>query len=243
MTFSQKVKNELQKIREAGKKYKSALAYGIDYGLKNVGSAESLIPDEFLNGDEMGGIFLRGVFLSCGSVNNPQKDYHLELIPPNKEKCLELLDFLEEQGLKMKLSSRHEQPFLYCKGSEQIIDFLTFVGATKYSMELMNVMIYKEIRNNVNRAVNCESANIEKTAFAASKHIADIELILKEKGEDFLPSKLREVAKIRRSNVGMSLEEIGRAMNPPISKSGVNHRLKKISLLAENLRKTLDVSH
>jgi len=240
MRFSQKVKAELSKIRETGKEFKQALAHGIDYGSVNNSGAAALIPDMIFSADEeIAGIFLRGVFISCGSITDPAKDYHLELILPNAEKCAELLGFMNDNGLKMKKSMRKGQSFVYCKGSEQIIDFLTFVGATKHSMELMNVMILKGIRNNVNRAVNCESANIEKSTRAASKQISDIEYVFSQKGEKSLPEQLREVAKVRLANPAMSLFEIGEALKIPISKSGVNHRLNKISKIAEELRENI----
>jgi hypothetical protein len=238
MRFSQKVKSELSKIRETGKEYKQALSFGTDYGKNDNAGVASLIPDEVLNGDEeLCGIFLRGVFISCGSVTDPNKDYHLELVPPNREKCVELLEFVSDCGLKMKQSERKKQAFIYCKGSERIIDFLTFIGATRHSMELMNIMIFKEIRNNVNRAVNCEAANIDKTTRAATRQLADIEYIFAEKGEASLPFQLREVAGIRREFPETSLVEIGNMCTPPISKSGVNHRLKRISRIAEEIRK------
>ncbi|MCL1789034.1 MAG: DNA-binding protein WhiA [Oscillospiraceae bacterium] len=240
MKFSQRVKAELVKIRETGKEYKDALGYGLSYGVKDAGEAESLIIDRILGGnEEIGGIFMRGVFISCGSVSDPNKEYHLELIPPNQAKCGELIEFMSTRGLHMKKSERKSQSFLYCKECEQITDFLTYIGAVKNSMELMNVIILKEIRNNVNRAVNCESANISKTARAAGNHIRDIEYILdfEAKSEKmFLSDGLRKVAVIRRENVGMSLSEIGEELTPPISKSGVNHRLKKISEIAEKIR-------
>ncbi|MCL2071334.1 MAG: DNA-binding protein WhiA [Oscillospiraceae bacterium] len=242
--FSQRVKSELSKIRETGKEYKEAFAYGLSYGIKNVGAAGSLIADRILGGnEEIGGIFLRGVFINCGSISDPIKDYHLELIPPNKEKCDELLEFITGRGLNMKQSERikerKNQSFIYCKECEQIADFLTYIGAVKHSMELMNVIILKELRNNVNRKVNCEAANIDRTARAAGKQIRDIEYIfaLESKSKkSFLPDVLREVAVVRRNNIGMSLSEIGQELDPPISKSGVNHRLRKISDIATNLR-------
>jgi hypothetical protein len=235
--FSQKVKGELNKIRETGKEYKTALAYGTEYGKESSGGAQSLIPDLVYTGsEEIGGIFLRGVFLSCGSVTDPNKDYHLELAPPNREKCVELLEFMFDRGMSMKMSERKQQSFIYCKGCEQIADFLTYIGAMRHSMELMNIMIYKGIRNNVNRAVNCESANIEKLTRASSRQIADIEYVLKHKGAAFLPENLKEVALVRRANPLMSLEEISNALKSPISKSGVSHRLRKISRIAEEIK-------
>jgi len=139
----------------------------------------------------------------------------------------------------MKFSERKSQAFLYCKESEQIADFLTYIGATKHSMELMNVIIYKGIRNNVNRAVNCVSANIDKTTRVAGKQMRDIEYILSVEAstkKSLLSPQLREVAMIRRDNADMSLGEIGEALELPISKSGVNHRMKRIGEIAEGLR-------
>jgi len=251
-SFSQKVKSELSKIRESGKEYKNALTHGISYGEEDVGGAESLIPDGILADDELGGIFLRGVFQVCGSISDPNKEYHLELVPPNNEKCGELLEFINARGLNIKSSRRKNagssQTFLYCKECEQIADFLTCIGATKHSMELMNVIIYKGIRNNVNRAVNCVSANIDKTARASGKQIQDIEYIFQieaESGKTILPQHLREVAQARLRNVEMSLSEIAESLcargasgtsSAFISKSGVNHRLKRISGIASKLR-------
>ena len=251
-SFSRKVKAELEKIRESGKEYKETLAYGISYGKKSASTerqrktdAESLIIDRVFGGSaEIGGIFLRGVFISCGSISDPAKDYHLELVPPDENKCGELLEFLSARGLKMKQSERRiserQSTFLYCKECEQIADFLTYIGAVRHSMELMNVIILKEIRNNVNRAVNCESANIGKITRAAENRIRDIEYVLSVESKSkkaVLTRQLREVALIQRNNAEIPLSEIGEMLDPPISKSGVNHRLKKISVIAEELRK------
>ncbi|MCL2633600.1 MAG: DNA-binding protein WhiA [Oscillospiraceae bacterium] len=239
MSFSQDVKSELQRIKETGKAYKFALSYGISYGLKNTDSADGLIDELILSGDdEIAGLFFRGVFISCGSVTDPKKEYHLELAPPNSGKCTELLEFMSERGISMKKSSRKGQMFLYSKDSEQIEDFLTYIGAIRHSMKIMNVKIYKEVRNNVNRAVNCEAANIGKTARAAGRQLDDIEYIFRVKGMEFLPKELREVAIIRRDNIDLPLKEIGERLDPQISKSGVYHRLRRITEIADELRST-----
>jgi DNA-binding protein WhiA len=251
-SFSQKVKAELNKIRESGKAYKNALAYGLEYGEKNVGGVKSLINEEIVNSEDgLANTFLRGVFIACGSVSDPVGEYHLELAPPNDEKTIELLDFAGECGLKLRKGKRkttkssdahsavRSRTFLYCKSNEQVADFLAFIGAGKHSMELMNAMIFKGIRNNVNRAVNCESANIDKTTRAAHGQICDIELILAAEGrtkKSLLPDKLREIAVARRKNPEMSMADIGESLAIPISKSGVNHRLKKIAEIAATLR-------
>ena len=237
MSFSQEVKAELSRIKETGKTYKKALSYGISYGVKNSGTLNCLIEDWVYGGDdEIAGLFLRGVFISCGSITDPGKEYHLEIVPPDAEKCAELNDFIGERGINMKTSERKGQMFLYIKDSELITDFLTYIGAMRHSMKMMNVKIFKDIRNNVNRTVNCEAANIEKTANAASRQLNDIAYIFSVKGQEFLPKELREIALIRRDNVDMPLKEIGERLNPVISKSGVNHRFKRISEIAEELR-------
>jgi hypothetical protein len=176
--------------------------------------------------------------MTCGSVSDPAKDYHLELVPPNDEKAIELLEFANSRGLAVKKSERKGQAFVYCKESEGVADFLTYIGAMRHSMKLMDIMILKEIRNNVNRAVNCESANIEKTTRAAGAQIRDIEFILareRESGKTILPEKLREVALTRLKNPEMPLGEIGEQLKIPLSKSGVNHRLMKISAIARGM--------
>lgn len=182
------------------------------------------------------GLFLRGVFLAGGVIISPDKGYHLELSGFGNESCDRLHTFINELGINIKKSSRKNQAFLYIKESEIISDFLTYIGAAVHSMELMNVKIYKEIRNNVNRAVNCEAANIEKTAKAAGRQIDDISLIFDKKGEMFLSPELLQVALLRLENVDMSLKDIGDACKPKITRSGVNHRLRKISEIAEGLK-------
>lgn len=193
---------------------------------------------KIMNGsDTQTGYFLRGVFLACGIVADPNKEYHLEIAVNDDEKCEQIFTLTKQIGMKLKKSARKGQVFLYTKESESISDFLTFIGAMISSMEIMNVKIYKDIRNNVNRAVNCEAANIEKTVAAGRKQIEDINYIIMKKGIQALPEELREVARIRCNNIEMSLREIGELVEPKISRSGVNHRLRRISDIAENLRK------
>ncbi len=192
---------------------------------------------EFVDGNDVDtGMFLRGVFLACGSISDPNREYHLELTLSTEEKCSAIYSLINEQGMSIKKSTRGGQAFLYAKESERISDFLTYIGAMLHSMEIMNVKIYKDVRNNVNRAVNCEAANIGKTVAAAQKQIEDIELIEQLKGLNSLSEDLRQVAEIRLENADMSLREIGEMLNPPISRSGVNHRLGRISRIADSLR-------
>ena len=185
--------------------------------------------------DSFTGLFLRGVFISCGVVADPNKEYHLELTA-SAEKCHNLFLLINESGMQIKESVRKNQPFLYTKDSEGISDFLTFIGAMISSMEIMNVKIVKDVRNNINRAVNCEAANIGKTVAASQKQIADIEYIKSVKGLEFLTEDLRQIAQMRLEHGEMSLRELGELTEPKISRSGVNHRLRRISEIADKLR-------
>jgi hypothetical protein len=257
MSFSSDVKRELCKLRQTLKADRKLLLHGLLYGARkavpsaenehvialfnklNKEFAETFIDAENITisgGDEETGVFLRGVFLSCGAVSDPGREYHLELNPPDERKLDALLTLINENGIAMKKSARKNRPLLYLKGSELITDFLTYIGAIRHSMQTMNAKIYKEVRNNVNRAVNCEAANIEKTVKAAGRQLADIEFIYKEKGAGFLPPELRQIAELRRNNIEMSLKDIGEACDPQLSRSGVFHRLERISAAAEKLR-------
>ena len=147
-----------------------------------------------------------------------------------------MLSLIEEHGMSAKLSTRRGSSFLYIRESEKISDILTFMGAMMQSMEIMNVKIMKEVKNKINRAVNCESANLDKTIAAANKQVDDIEYIFGTKGRSYLSDELLQVADIRINGTELSLSEIGAMLEPPISRSGVNHRLRKISEIAEKLR-------
>ena len=158
------------------------------------------VPD--CSGDDAFGVYLRGIFLVCGIVANPEKGYQLELFLHDESKCRALLSMIEEHGMGAKLSSRRGSSFLYIKESERISDMLTYMGAMMQAMEIMNVKIYKEVRNNVNRSVNCEAANLDKTIAAAQKQADDINYIFEKKGEGYLADELLQVAKIRLTEIG-----------------------------------------
>lgn len=191
-------------------------------------------------GDEESGAFLRGVFVSCGSVTDPNKEYHLELVLPENDRTPALLDFIAEHGMSLKETARggarSKKTVLYAKESELIEDCLTYIGAANHSMEIMQVKIVKDFRNRVNRSVNCENANLDKTVAASNKSTADIEYIFSTMGADWLSPDLRETARLRVENPEMSLSELCGMFPEKISRSGLNHRLKKLSKLAEELR-------
>ena len=190
--------------------------------------------------DADGGAFLRGVFVCCGSVKKKKKEYHLEMVLPERARIDPLKGFIGEHGIKIKSTIRNKSEVLYAKTSEIIEDFLTYIGAGIHALEIMQVKIEKDIRNRANRCVNCDSANLDKTVAASEKSRRDIEYIIETAGLESLSAELRETALLRLDNPESSLSELcgmlseGKAR--PISRSGLNHRLKKLSQIAEELK-------
>ena len=193
------------------------------------------IQDEVINHNNLFA-FLSGAFLSCGSIIDPNKEYHLEFVIPYEELCGDLSDMLMSMGIVAKTTQRKGAYVLYIKGSETIEDLLTIMGATNCSLELMNVKILKDVRNKANRLANCDSANIDRIIKAAEKQIEDILFIDKAVGLDTLSPDLYEMAIVRMDNPEFSLKELGELLSKPLGRSGINHRLKKISEIAEKLR-------
>ena len=177
--------------------------------------------------------FLAGAFLACGTVSDPKKDYHLEFTVPFSNLSKSLVTFLEEMELTPKLSNRKGYNIVYFKGSQAIEDCLYLMGASSAMFEMMNIEIVKDFRNKANRTANCEAANIERTVKASFAHIEAIEKIEKIKGLDYLKKDLKEMAVLRKENPELSLSELSKLSG--LSRSGVNHRLKKILEIAQNL--------
>ena len=174
------------------------------------------------------GAFLRGAFLACGIVTDPTKEYHLEFDVAFRNKSRDFCELFEDFSSIPKQSDRNGMQMVYFKDSSHIEDILTVMGAQVAVMEFISQKIYKDVRNNVNRKVNCDNANIKKTFAAASKQIEAIEQ-LKESGKfENLPPELKELAQLRLENPEMTLNELGENLSTPLSRSGVNHRLKKI---------------
>lgn len=186
--------------------------------------------------DRDSGAFLRGVFVSCGSVTDPNKEYHLEIVLPENHRADALKSFIEEHGMAVKSTVRYKNMVLYLKTSEHIEDFLTYIGAGNRALEIMQVKIEKDLRNHANRCVNCDSANLDKTVAASEKSRRDIELIIERGALDSLPAELRETARLRLENPESSLSELCLLHSAEISRSGLNHRLKKLSRIAEELK-------
>ena len=193
--------------------------------------ADELPKDKFLPN------LVGGIFLACGSVNNPEKKYHMEFVMPNLDLCNDFgLLMRDKFGITPKYAERKNAHVVYIKESENIIDVLTLMGASMCSMEIMNVKMMKDVRNKINRAVNCDNANIEKSLKAAERQICDIELIDKTIGLSSLPENLQEIAQVRYDNPDYNLKDLGAVLNPPISRSGANHRLQKIIEIAQKIR-------
>lgn len=179
---------------------------------------------------------LRGAFLGAGSVNDPEKAYHLEFVTHNKQYSLDLCELLNDFNLHAKVIERKNSFVVYLKEGEHIVELLSIVGAHAALLSLENMRVYKDIRNNVNRLVNCETANLTKTVNAAIRHLENIKYIDDKVGICSLPPLLREIAEVRLEYTDVSLKELGQMLSPPIGKSGVNHRLRQIDNLASELK-------
>ncbi len=179
---------------------------------------------------------LAWVFFQKGSVNDPETSYHLELVFENEAEAAFVLELMEKQGFRVRITKRKEKYIVYLKDRETIAAVSYFTGAVGAMMRMENSLILKDMRNSVNRRVNFETANIERTVGAAVKDIEAIEFIEKHGGLKQLPENLREIAKLRVENPDVSLKSLGESMDPPLGKSGVNHRLRKIREAADRLR-------
>ncbi|MGV3026929.1 DNA-binding protein WhiA [Clostridium thermobutyricum] len=194
------------------------------------------IEKEMIESDETKRAYIRGAFLGGGSISNPEKTYHLEFVTHSEEYANELCKLINSFGLNSKVIQRKNSHIIYIKEGEQIVDLLNILGAHTCLLELENIRIKKEMRNNVNRLVNCETANLSKTVNAAVRQVESIELIKSSVGLQRLPKNLQEIAELRLQYPEESLKELGEMLDPPIGKSGVNHRLRKIEKIAEEIR-------
>jgi DNA-binding protein WhiA len=180
--------------------------------------------------------FLRGAFLASGSVSDPEKGYHFEIVCSTAAKADRLKGMIGSFGIEAKITSRKKHYIVYIKEGSQISNMLNVMEAHVALMNFENIRILKEMRNSVNRQVNCETANLNKTVSAAVKQIDDIQYIYDTIGFKELPESLAEVAELRLEQPGATLKELGEMLTPSVGKSGVNHRLRKLSIIAEELR-------
>ena len=180
--------------------------------------------------------FIRGAFLAVGSVSDPEKSYHFEIVCAAPEKARQLQELLSSYDVDAKVVLRKRHYVVYIKEGSQIVELLGLMGAHISLMQLENVRIVKEMRNSVNRKVNCETANLNKTVSAAVRQAEDIRYIQDKIGLDKLPMDLEETARLRLEHTEASLKELGDMLSPKVGKSGVNHRLRKLSQIADDLR-------
>ncbi|MBQ8857656.1 MAG: DNA-binding protein WhiA [Lachnospiraceae bacterium] len=179
---------------------------------------------------------IREAFLQSGSISDPEKFYHLEIVFTSYDDAQAIKKMMESFGLSAKIATRKGHYVVYLKEGSQIADMLRIMEAPLALMEFENIRIVKELRHSINRQVNCEAANLGKTISAAVKQVEDIKFICSRVGLDNIPESLAETAKKRLEYPEATLKELGELMDPPLGKSGVNHRLKHLSELAEDLR-------
>ncbi len=180
--------------------------------------------------------FIRGAFLAAGSISDPRKAYHMEIVCRTSPQARQLRDVMNTFEAEAKIVERKGHYVVYVKEGSRIVDMLGVMEANVALMNLENVRILKEMRNSVNRKVNCETANIGKTVSAAVRQVEDIQLIEKKIGLSKLPQSLQEIARVRLEHPDMPLKDLGELLTPPVGKSGVNHRLRRISEIAEELK-------
>ena len=187
--------------------------------------------------------FLRGAFLVSGSISDPRKSYHFEIVCATRPKAEQLQEIIRSFELDAKIVERKGHFVVYIKEGAQIVDMLNVMEAHNALMNLENIRIVREMRNSVNRKVNCETANIHKTVSAAVKQVEDIEYLQKHLGLDKLPKNLAEVARLRLEQQDATLKELGMMLSPAVGKSGVNHRLRRLGEMADKLREKEEDSY
>lgn len=200
--------------------------------------SKDLLPKNFMavKNDCCRRAFIRGAFLTSGSMSDPEKFYHFELVCQTERKAEFIQSILTGFSFDARIVQRKKYYVVYIKEGEQIVDLLNIMMAHRALLNLENVRILKEVRNSVNRQVNCETANLNRTVSAAVKQLDDINYIRDTVGLDSLSESLMEIAVLRAENTEVSLKELGQMLTPPVGKSGVNHRLRKISEIADELR-------
>ncbi|MDO4292779.1 MAG: DNA-binding protein WhiA [Eubacteriales bacterium] len=180
--------------------------------------------------------FLRGAFLAAGSMSDPVKGYHLEMVCSRESQARQLQEILAEFEIEGRIVQRKKYFVVYVKEGSGISDFLNVTEAHVALMEFENSRVVREVRNTVNRRVNCETANITKTVTAAARQLDDILLLQEKYGFEKLPASLRQMAEVRLEHPDAPLKELGMYLDPPVGKSGVNHRLRKLCELADAIR-------
>ncbi|NLP18040.1 MAG: DNA-binding protein WhiA [Firmicutes bacterium] len=209
----------------------------LDMLLKGLGLVEPSVPfSRTLGSGCCRRAYLRGAFLAGGSISNPDRGYHLEIVIPSQKLAADIVAVMAYYDLRAKIVERKGKPVVYLKEAEQIVGFLNVIGAHRALLKMENIRVYKDVRNNINRLVNCETANLDKTVEASLRQVGKIRYLQDTLGLANLPPGLREVARARLQHPHMSLRELGQQLRPKLGKSGVNHRLRRLELLADGLR-------
>lgn len=197
---------------------------------------EYSIPTELIKNRCCRRAYIRGSFLGGGSISNPEKAYHMEFVANTEEYAISLSEIINSFGLTSKTIKRKDNYIIYIKEGEQLVDLLNIMGAHQALLKFEDIRVFKDVRNNINRIVNCETANLGKTIDASIRQVENIEYIQARIGLDKLPKNLQDIALARLENRDASLKELGTKVNPPVGKSGVNHRLRRIDEIADDLR-------
>ncbi len=194
------------------------------------------VPKALLGSEESCRAYLRGLFLCRGSINNPAKSYYLEIIFDREVLALETVQLMTSMGLKALFRKRRQFWLVYINMVEQIINFLSMIGAHKALLDIESLRTFKEVRSNINRKLNWETANLDKTVHASLQQLENIQIIAHNIGLANLPKSLREIALLRIENPYSTLKELGTKMQPPLSKSGVNHRMRRLNKMGQNIK-------
>ena len=234
MSYSNKVKELLSAKKDKKKCCKAAFSSGFSANAKNAG--EDRLDQNIFACPGCKKSFLRGLFLAGGSISDPADAYHLEFAISDGDLARRIKETAETENIFFKYVRRRNKHVLYLKSSEQIEDFLYYIHAEKISFDLMETKILKEVRNNANRVTNFESANLEKISQASAKQIEAVKLIVKKGGFESMPEELKQTAKLRLRHIELSIREIGEISSPPVSKSGILHRMQKIMNIAKELK-------
>ncbi len=212
MSFSSEVKGEIEKLK--------------------VWNNKSNLKQE----DQIARVYVREAFLQYGSISDPNKEYHLEFSTETQKKSNEIMEILNSNGIDAKMIKRREKYIVYLKDGEDISNCLAYIGASNSVLRFEEIRVMREMRNQINRKVNCETANLTKTVNASFEQVKAINKIKNTKHWKELEEGVREIAELRLKNPELSIEALGKMVNPPMSKSGANHRLKKIIKIANELK-------
>jgi DNA-binding protein WhiA len=223
MSFTSQIKDQLVESIPKRDCCKAALTAGFE-----------MLPLESVC-DRDCGCYLRGVFLKCGNVTAPGRNFMLSFTLQSEEFCDSLAEMLEDIGLPAKRTLRKGKPVLYFKASESIEDMLSYIGGTKAALEIISAKVMSDVRNTANRLCNAETANLDRTARASAEQLEAIKIIRRHGAMHNLPAELRECAELRMANPDMSLSQLRELFREPVSKSGLNHRFKKLIEIAETI--------